>query len=65
MTELVVPERKDPPPIRMRLELYKSTLTWALPVPGTEKTSEFRVAGAFPVFDRLTRMPVTPELPGR
>lgn len=57
--------RKDPPPIRMPLALYKNTLTWAFPVPGTEKMREFKVAAALPLLDSPTTIPVTPELPGR
>lgn len=56
---------REPDPIRIRLELYKPTVAWVFPVPGTEKTKELRVAGAFPVLDKPTTMAVTPEVPGR
>jgi hypothetical protein len=64
VTELA-PARKAPEPIRMRLELYRPAVAWVLPVPGTEKTKEFTVAGALPVFDKVTRMAVTPAVPGK
>lgn len=57
--------RKAPEPIRMRLELYKPTVAWVLPVLDTEKTSELMVAGEFPGLFKPTTMAVTPAVPGR